>query len=30
MSIDHWCKENSMKRNPDKYQAALSGKATAS
>ena len=29
MSIDRWYEENSMKRNPDKYQAMLLGKATA-
>ena len=28
MSIDRWYEENSMKRNPDKYQAMLLGKAT--
>ena len=28
MSIDRWYEGNSMKRNPDKYQAILRGKAT--
>ena len=29
MSMDRWYEENSMTRNPDKYQAMLLRKATA-